>query len=126
AGLHQGRSEGADVVEVDRYRADELPLEEHRQTQRRPPAVLLGQWIERESAVELNVLGEDWTLLDDDLGDETRCEASQLVFGDARLHAVPHLDGLFGGVAGPGQGDEAGGGARGADRGLGAALRQPG
>src|SRR5256885_9656579 len=88
--LHQGGIEGADFVEVDRYRTDELPLEEHRQTQRRPPTVLLGQWIERESAVELNVLGKDGTLLDHDLGDETRRDASQLAARNASLHPVPY------------------------------------
>src|SRR2546429_629492 len=114
------------LISVRRRRPAEFPCGAHGQPQGRAPAVLLGQGIERKSAVELNVLGEDGTLLDDDLGDKAGCDASQLVFGDARLHAVPDLNRLLGGVAGLGQRDETGHGARDTDQRLGDALQQGG
>ena len=56
-------------MEIDGHRTDKLSLEEHGQAQGGTPAILLGQGIEWKAAVELNVLGEDGPLLDDDLGD---------------------------------------------------------
>ena len=105
--LHQRRVEQPNFMKVDRDRPHELALEEHRKAERRPPTVLLAQWIERKAPVELNVLGKDRALLDDDLRDEARSGVGERFPDDARVDPVPHLDHLIRGRARSGQRDQA-------------------
>ena len=113
--LHQRGVEGADIVEIDRDGADELAFEEHRQPQRRPPAIALGQGIEREAAVELDILREDRALFDHDLGHEPRRDVRERFAVDIGVDALPHFDHLFCRGGALGQRDQAGRGVGDAD-----------